>query len=540
MKTALKKLALIGIITFILAATAVANAAIAVVPQPGISDDVRLKVAKTVGQFNDILEREMKVRLTRDITIHLCPSTEAYRQTLETVIGMSPALAQSSAKVSSGLANSTHNAIALKFNPENAATFDYRAYTVTAHELFHQVQYQLAGNSPDNTQKWLREGSADLVGAIIAEKLGYESLDKWRADRLNALRRAKAAVKPADILHVSLSKWNSYVEDGLLPYQVSDLMVFYLMNRSGNNLEAIATYFTLAGSSRDDDRNFRQAFGLSLGEFLPAFESWLAGILAEAAKIDVISEGGGDAVGKIRKVAEASKEYFQENFGASLRANVRIVVAADRTAYAAALAREFGIDAQEAEKRAKSTWWFINSTTVVNTSAFSSESEMAYLMADSLARRLAHEAASQPLLESVYWLYYGGAKIIGLKIAENLGYAAVRQYPDRWRADLIKHPRPTLSEITGKAAWEQAVAKYGRATVERTARLAALFLIEKHGVQPIYSWYLRTKETKNAGQAFGEIFGLSPEALEKGFDDYLNAKKEQAALPAPFYRLPAA
>jgi aminoglycoside phosphotransferase (APT) family kinase protein len=123
---------------------------------------------------------------------------------------------------------------------------------------------------------FLSEGSADLVGATVAERLGHQSLEKWKLERVNTLRRSPTNASPTEILRTDLEKWSALLEAKLHPYELADLMVFHLMAKAGVGLQAFATYYQALGARSNAAGAFRATFGLEEGAFVEDFTSALA------------------------------------------------------------------------------------------------------------------------------------------------------------------------------------------------------------------------------------------------------------------------
>ncbi|HWQ62194.1 MAG TPA: hypothetical protein VN521_07775 [Negativicutes bacterium] len=152
-----------------------------------------------------------------------------------------------------------------------------RAYHVTAHELFHQIEYQLAGENANRAIYWLKEGTADLIAALVAEKIGYRSLDNWKQNQIDALRKAGTNASVQEILSTDMHGWTKMLEAKMDPYPMADLMVIYLMTKSkAGGYATILEYYHMLGRGLSNTAAFEQAFGLPPADMLAGFPAWLA------------------------------------------------------------------------------------------------------------------------------------------------------------------------------------------------------------------------------------------------------------------------
>ncbi|HWQ62195.1 MAG TPA: hypothetical protein VN521_07780, partial [Negativicutes bacterium] len=223
-----------------------ACAAITVIAEPGADPAHVAMVQKTVDSYNEIVSKDMGATLDRDVRVFVCPDRDSYRVVLSRELGLSPAIAARNAKITIGFYAVRTSSVAVHFDIKGS-TAERRAYKATAHELFHQLQYQLAGGKLANAYYWMREGTADLIGARVAEKNGYQSISKWQSDQLNTLRRSGKHASPQEVITADIERWTTLMEQEQHPYEVADLMVFHLMTRTGSGYRNFADYFRLLG-----------------------------------------------------------------------------------------------------------------------------------------------------------------------------------------------------------------------------------------------------------------------------------------------------
>ncbi len=137
-----------------------------------------------------------------------------------------------------------------------------------AHELTHVSQVQMAGGEGRGEQ-WLAEGMAEWVAYATLERLGVESMARWRSVAMSGVAEHPLLVDPGFVLDTvgtpkGFTDW--HLRAGTKPaYQLSFLMADYLIGRAG--LPRVKGYFQAFRRSPDRGDNFRLAFGGTLAEF---------------------------------------------------------------------------------------------------------------------------------------------------------------------------------------------------------------------------------------------------------------------------------
>lgn len=515
----------------------IGDAALRVVSEPG-TDPTYIEMAQnTVNAFNNILQADMGLILERDVNIFICPTRESYRKVLERELSQSPSEAERISKVTGGFSRGQSNAVAVHFDLSNGVKAEQRAYFTVAHELFHQVQYQLAKENMGKSYNWMKEGTADLIGATVAEKLGYQSLDKWKLDQVNILRKAEEHVSPQAILNINLDQWTAFIEQKQYPYEMSDLMVLYLQNqgKEKNEYRAIADYFRLIGQGVQNQSAFERAFGVSPLNLIGGFQAWFAEISGQTASIEIVSgpDVPAEYIEDFNRGAELTRQFFVDNWGKDITSSMRFVLTTGKPAYSAAMVKEFGISTAEAEERAKnSVWWYSGSTTIYEMSSLSTKQQRIFSIATSLIERFEHETAPQKSLEQLYWLVPGSTDAVASLLVDRSGASTMAQYRNRWLATVRKAGAfPEVSELSTLQSWNQGKAKYGATVLNRVASLAGLYLVDKHGVGSIINWCKAVKESGNAETAFQQVFGITTAQFSAEFSDYLNKNSKSVNLP---------
>lgn len=497
-----------------------------VVAEPGADPAHVEMVQKTVSVFNDILSVDMGVTLNRDVKIFVCPTRESYSMVLQRELGQSFDVAERNSKVTGGFSGGQSNAIAIKFDLSNGTSAGWQAYKTTAHELFHQVQYQLTGKNMGKSFYWMKEGTADLIGATIAEKEGYQSLEKWKLDQVNLLRKAESHVLPQEILITDLRRWTTMIENKKYPYEMSDLMVFYLMKQTEpRDYRAIADYYRLVGQGIENDEAFEKTFGMTSAKMIARFQVWFNEISTHSASIEIIDSNANVGAGHDDFVqgADLSRKFFIDNWGRDIQSSMRFVLASDKQEYGALMVKEFGIGAAEAEQRARnSTWWYSGSTTIYDMGSLTTKRQRVFAISTSLTTRFAYEVAPQKDLDQLIWLVKGFSDVIASQIVDRSGAYTMEQYHNDWAITIDKASMfPNLGELNAGLSWNQASSKYGSTVTRRTADLAGLYLLEKYGASSFSNWCKAVKETGNAELSFQQVFGMTTAQFYEEFSSYL-------------------
>ncbi|WP_346355377.1 hypothetical protein [Azotosporobacter soli] len=514
------------------ASPAIALGAIRVLPENGADAAMLADVQKTALLFNQVLQEDMKLELTRDVTLIVCPSRENYAAVLQREFKMKPDKAAREAALTGGMSSDRFQVVALNGGSTIMRSAQGRA-SDAGHELFHQLQAQLANGKNGKAMNWLKEGTADLIGARIAERSGYQSMEKWKLDRINTLRNAPNHAVAAELLHSNLDKWATMMEQKKYPYQMSDLMVFYLLKQQPGNkgYEAIAEYFRLVGTLSDGDKAFEQAFDVSINQFLSDFEAWFINTTHNEAQVEVIVQAGvlPDAAADIENGASLSRRFFKEKWGADLRSSQRIVLTPDKNAYAGALAKEFGLNPLDAGQKAKNSFWsWAGSTTVLDLGTLTTRKQRLFITALTMVQRFQAQTAAQQTLAKMNWLNAGSAAGVAAQIVETSGVSNLEKDKAACLNALRKaEVLPELRELQTPQAWSAAVGKYGSSVVNNMAELAALHLMESYGVESIYTWLKAVKDLGDAEAAFTKVYGMTSAQFSAAFNGILTAQLQK-------------
>jgi hypothetical protein len=224
-----------------------------------------------------ILTREFGLPLPARINVFVYPEREAFQRGLVLEAGLGPARAAEL----SGFAVGVGGRGQLLLNQAGGDLAGREWLRLIAHELTHVSQAELA-DGEGRGEQWLAEGMAEWVAFSTLERLGLDSLAGRRRGALAGVRnhpalfRAGLALEAHGTPH-GFASWRA--REGTLPtYQLAFLMADALIARRG--LASATAYFRSFSGSRDRQKNFALAFGITLAEFETAV---LAHLLAAPA-----------------------------------------------------------------------------------------------------------------------------------------------------------------------------------------------------------------------------------------------------------------
>lgn len=485
-------------------------AAIHVIEEPGVDAAMAKNVRAVVASFDSVIADEMKVALARDVKVFIAPTQSAYANVLQRELGQSRDEAERNAKVTGGYSHTRHQAVALNGEAYNMKSLGSVAALV-AHELFHQIQGQLEGEKRYRLY-WMSEGSADYVGARIAEKLGVVNLASWKQQRINQLRKSASHASPQEIAYPSASQWTALIENKKSPYEVADLMLLFVLEQTGKGSEAVADYFRLSGKLMDGNKALAAAFGTDADTLNAKFLPWLSSHLAKTGDINVESIGSppDSWVKSVQTGAEGAAGFITEKLGILPTASFRLFVAASSEDYVRALTKELGVSPDIAATRKNETWRYSRGLAVIQAAAVGADALRARIGGLTYARMWMDDYLPRKSAEPVYWLRQGAILAVG----------GDKERKESWKK-LIAGERPALSDIGTQADIAQAEKRFGVHKVEATCGLAVTFITETYGTEKLGEWLTRTKEKGDAAATFLAVFGKTPQEVEKEFVSWL-------------------
>ncbi|KGA18222.1 hypothetical protein GM50_9265 [freshwater metagenome] len=151
------------------------------------------------------------------------------------------------------------------YAPNSLYRWDPGRRSTPAHELFHTVQFAMAGpnigsDSPLHIPRWLMEGSANYFGFYIVDRMGFEKYQVGRNQQVNN--------NPAYKTIVPLVRYDSFDLD---PYGIGQAVTEYLIASIG--FEKFLDIWKFTKSEKSFNLGFFKATGLQIEEFYAKFEA---------------------------------------------------------------------------------------------------------------------------------------------------------------------------------------------------------------------------------------------------------------------------
>jgi hypothetical protein len=151
------------------------------------------------------------------------------------------------------------------YAPNSQYRWDFGRRSTPAHEVFHTVQFALAGpnvggDSQLHIPRWLMEGSANYFGFYVADRLGFDKYQTGRNQQVNA--------NPAYKTIIPLSEYDNFNSD---PYGIGQAASEYLIASVG--FEKFLNIWQFTKSESSFAEGFKKATGLTIQDFYSKFES---------------------------------------------------------------------------------------------------------------------------------------------------------------------------------------------------------------------------------------------------------------------------
>ena len=490
-----------------------AHAAVRIIEEPGVDSLASQDIRDAVEAFEQLLKNETGTKLKQDVSIYVCPDRKSYLRVRQWVYVNKKDSAEKADQAFGGVwYNQSGFGVILMDLSSPALKSGQDRVSFIGRQLFYQAISQWAGE--DFTKKslqWLAEGTANLVGASIGETLGYESVDKWKLDRFNALRGVKRTVSPSDIVHRNPEVWLKFIQEGRRPDVLADLMVFFLMKQKG--LPAIATYFKNVPVVSSEIA-FEKAFGMDLGQYLSDFQAWYILAMGEPAQIQFSIRGTipDDVRAYFEKGAELSRQLAFDAWNVQMRDAFRVVLTENRDAYVATMAREFGLSTEQAAAQAKNEIWTDQGSVVVmNVAAMTEPEEKINQIAFVVLSRIINETGGMKNMDNMKWLSYGTAGVMAARSAERSGFARYGDFQGAWEYGLSQSRSwPTLLQLTTLPNWSVSAEKNGPAAVRGVAALSTHYLADKHGgYAKIGEWMKASNVSGDPVASFQKVYGMT-------------------------------
>jgi len=496
-----------------------------VIAQDG-TDAVMLEDAqKTADLFNQVLQEDMNITLNRDIKVFICSTKEQYASVLQKEFHMKEKNIDREAQVTGGMANADLRVVALNGSSNNMRLSQNRVATL-GHEMFHQVQAQLSHDKGDKALHWLTEGTADFIGARMAEKSGYLPMSQFPVERINALRTTSDPIDPGEVFHADDDEWLKLMEKDESSYHIADLMVYYLLTAVPDNqkYELIAAYFKEVGQMGNGEKAFEKVFKRKTDAFLTDFEVWLSQQQSKPATLQIVRQDGISIAyyDDVQNSVMLARQFLKNQWGGDLYASQKIILT-NEAGYQMALQRELGLSpAEAAERGGKSLYYNYGHTVVLNMTSLSHKEQRVFVPAMILISYFQEQTASQEQLSKLTWFSNGSIYVTAAYTVESAGLANLNMYKKTWFRLLAQtDARPSLMKLETDDGWKSAVKTYGEGTVDEVAELAACYLIDKYGLASIHTWTKQVQSTGDAEKAFAEVYGMTPTEFDVVFESYL-------------------
>ena len=464
------------------------------------------------------MKETMGIKLNESVDLHVAATLTDYEAVLAREFELTPEEAQKIAAVSGGWSGGWRHTTAIN---GSAAVMKSRADRVstTAHELFHQVQYELSEGSDTDQGSlfWLEEGSADYIGALTADKLGVRSLSKWERDTLAELRAAPSAVNPGELLHCDLARRQELMQKKYHAYQISDQMVWYLLSRqpSGEGLKRLTAYFRALAAGQDGKLALQEVFGVSQEEFLREFDLWYREAINKPGQWLIESREGvaREAAPEIDRQFTATKELLRRLWGIELKGEYHLILAADADDLTARLTQECSIPPERAKSLAVGSLWVENGSTVVINADELKENRQIIFSVAVMETRLLISQLTGAAEDELEWFNRGIAYLMGIRRLSETGMGTMAQYRYTWETHLRGENLPTLAQLMST---EDYLATQGDAVTELT-ELATLTLAERYGYESLIEYLGAARNLGSYREAFRQVYGFTPEAYSGQF-----------------------
>ena len=524
-----KIVAAVFLLLLLLSSPDTSFAAIRVAQEPGSNPALVQNVKQVAEAFDSILIHEMNVTIEQDVTIFVTPNRESYALVLQRELGQSKDGAERSARVTSGFSTTKKQAIALN---GDAPQMKYLGgvSSVVAHELFHQVQGQLEGLKRYRLY-WMSEGTADYFGAMVSDRLGVLNLEGWKKQRAGIIRKNFNRASPQEIADINLAQWTTLMEQKKSPYEMADLMVFFLLEqRKEKGPAAIAEYFRQCGKLRDGKKALYDAFGIDYASFSDRFSPWLASLLAQGGSVEVEAHGAvpaGWTQGSQDATAKLSA-ILSGRWSIPLQSTLRIILTSSPDNFAKALTHELGIAPEETERTKAETWRYTRGIAIIQAGAYPSAQMRAQVVAEVVARMWFADALPTVFTDRLYWLRPGGIFTAAAAANDTLFPGQFSRQQDLWLRRLTGEI-PSLKDLAEAPNYHATAKRLGILKVEALSSLATLLLLEKYGLDSYGKWIATIREKGDPRASFVTVYGQSWETFADVFQTWLALRLKKAS-----------
>lgn len=492
-----------------------------VIKTEGSPDKAMMQDIQQLADVFDTLTDEMiGVHLRRDIKVYVGADETAYQNILEREFSLKTDDAQKIARVSGGWTGGRRAVTAL--NGKAGVMADRSdCISTMAHELFHQLQYELS-NGNDTDEKvlfWLEEGSADYVGALLAERLGGRSVQKWILDVQIELMSASHTVTLEQLQHTNMAERKALMSKELHTYQMADLMTWHLLTTHGKGQESIklTEYFRQLKATSDGAEAFENTFGVGLKEYLAEFADWWRAEQQKPAEILIEPRPGVSAekAQAMQAQVAAVQELFLYRLDRQLHGRYQLILSPNRQDLVNAIQLYCGVTEQKAAELAGSSLWIENNSTIlINMEQLSEPHQQIFTMGVLLMRVMQGQRMAS-VKNDIEWLARGAGYMMGVARMSETGYGSLAQYQHTWSEMLHKSACiPMLSSMKTVEGYQKVSESVSENTASLMTEYAAAELVNRYGWKSLGKWQDTARSTGDAKQAFRQVFGQSVEDFE--------------------------
>ncbi|GAA5164661.1 hypothetical protein [Viridibacterium curvum] len=494
-----------------------AQAGVTMKPMDGVAPALVVELRRTIEAFGGILKQEFGFTEDIDARVVVCPTEACYYEVLRKDGGYSHERAELTARATGGVTGVARNTIYIKLLSPTGLS---RARFVMAHELTHIVQGKLIGSAAgmERANRWIKEGMADWVGALVANRLGDQSFAKWQLDRINSVRMASNPVAPQDLGEVSFMQWTTWTDQRRQPYEMADLMFMALAEKKEAEFPAaMMGYMRCMGTFSRESTCFRDSFGVTQRDFHREFPEWLQRAYAGGKAVEVVAgRVAADKAAVIEAAHAQTQRLLSEHLGEGLTISMRIFLAEDSEEMAQLLVRELGYTVADAERSVRgSTSIWQGSVAILDAGRLSTDERLAASTASLLVGR--HLQLAGNSRGQFAWMAFGLREYMASLCLETMGLrsSAASQQLRQEQLRAAKRALPALVTLATTDAYRQAQREHGAAVVLGQVVSAAELLVQKSGWARIAEWVRATKTAADPGEVFASSFGLSAERFSE-------------------------
>ena len=483
-------------------------------------------VRRTAAVFSGLMEQELGAPLTHPVRLYVAAGEKDYQAVLEREFNLQPQEARRVAGISGGWSGGSRHLTAINAGAGVMVSPTDRRST-TAHELFHQLQYELSNGHDTDREAlfWLEEGTADYIGALVAEKLGGQPLNKWLQDSQLDVLLAARPVEPERLLHCTMEERQELMGKEYHTYQVAGVMTNYLLSHlpREQRLPAVAAYFRALADRQGGEQAFRQAFGLGLDVFLQDYKEWWAAFSQRPAVFHCLAWEGVTEERKsaLEKQLQETQAELARKFGDGrvIRGEFQVVLAADEQGLAAAALKHCDLAPARARELAERSLGIENgSTLLINTQRLDDERQRSMSVGILLTRTLEGQYLGRGgQRQDIAWLSRGMSHVFGINSYLAREGRNTGKYYGALRRELRGYVLPELDSLLSDKAYSEAAADYGAERVSNFTELAAYELVDRYGWKSFARWLEETRRSRNAEAAFQQVYGQPSAAFAVRF-----------------------